>query len=106
MELPLGFPCCARTHTSIKPDRAAVGLLVIRDRACFLLCKGCYTLTSVMRQRGEIRRLPEDRHLCGGARVFQKQSDTRRPLSAERIAAVRQDDAFDNSSLCETSLDI
>lgn len=59
-----------------------------------------------MRQRGEIRRLPEDRHLRGDAWVFQKQSNTRRPLSAERIAAVQWDDACDNSTLCETSLDI
>lgn len=106
VELSPSFPCCAQTRTSIKPDRAAVGLLVIRDRACLSICKGCYTLTSVMRQRNEIKRLPEDRHLRGDTWVFQKRSDTRRPLSAEWIAAVWREDASDNSLLCETSLDI
>lgn len=52
-----------------------------------------------MRQRGEIRQLPEDRHLRGDARVVQKPSDTQRPLSTECIAAVQQDDAADNYSL-------
>lgn len=100
------FPCCARTRTSIKADRGAAGPLVIRDGARLLKRKDCYALTSVRRRRGEIRQLPEDRHLRGDAWVYRKRSDTRRPLSAQCVAAVQRDDASDKSSLYETRLDM
>lgn len=99
MELAPRFHAVHGPTQASNPTELPSAPFVIRDGTCVLRCKGCCTLTSVMRQRGEIRQLPEDRHLRGDARVVQKPSDTQRPLSTECIAAVQQDDAADNYSL-------
>lgn len=103
MELAPGFHAARGPARALQPDRAAIGSLVIRDPACLLKCKGCCALTSAMRQRGEIRQLPEDRHLCGDVRgfffFFFRSGVTRGGLRDECVAAAPRDDASDNSSL-------
>lgn len=71
VELPAGFHAVLVPSKALKQTSLPLLLPVIKERS---ICRNgkVVTPTSAMQRRSEIRQLPEDRHLCGDAWVFQK----------------------------------